>query len=287
MTQNLDLTIVILTLNEEANLPVALANVKGFASTVMILDSYSNDSTVSISEANGATVFQRNFDDFSSQRKYALEQLPIKTEWVLVLDADEYLSNELKAEIASVIPASSYDAYMMKRRFYWNGKWIKRGYYPTWLVRLGRVGLLTCDDRPINEHLICKTDRVGKLFNDFIDYNRKGLSEWIAKHNAYSDREAQQLFKNEAPSEELSFLKSQYHRKRWLRYKIWNKLPATLRPFTLFFYRYIVLGGILDGRHALQYHFLHAFFYRYLIELKLKELIRNKSINKVDVNEDF
>jgi len=282
MKTGLDITVVILTLNEEANLPFVLENVSGFCREVVILDSFSTDSTVAIAESYGAHIFQRKFDDFSSQRKHALEQLPIMSEWVLVLDADEYLSDELKEEIASVLPSSSCDAYLMKRRFYWKGKWIKRGYYPTKLIRLGRHGLITCDDRPINEHLICKSDKVSELKHDFIDFNRKGLADWLSKHNSYSDREARQLYLNEFPTQELSLFKSQYERKRWLRYKVWNRLPPIIRPFSLFIYRYVFLGGMFDGRVALQYHYLHAFFYRHLIELKLQELIKDNSKSKSD-----
>jgi len=282
MKNSPDITAVILTLNEEVNLPFALKNLEGFCQDVVVLDSFSSDATVALAKAYGARVFQRKFDDFSSQRKHALEKLPIHSEWVLVLDADEYLSEELKEEISSVLPESPHDAYVMKRRFYWRGRWIKRGYYPTKLIRLGRYGLITCDDRPINEHLICKSGRVGELRNDFIDFNRKGLAEWLSKHNYYSDREAQQLYSNEAPKQELSLFKSQYERKRWLRYKVWNRLPPTIRPLALFIYRYIFLGGVFDGPIAFQYHYLHAFFYRYLIELKLQELIKNKSKSKSD-----
>ena len=118
MKNELDITVVILTLNEEANIPFALENVKGFCRDVVILDSFSTDATVAIAEAYGARVFQRKFDNFSCQRKHALEQLPITSEWVLVLDADEYLSDKLKEEISRVLPSSSCDAYVMKRRFY-------------------------------------------------------------------------------------------------------------------------------------------------------------------------
>lgn len=277
MKNTLDITVIILTFNEEKNLAFALQNIKDFCSKILVLDSFSTDSTISIAKSYGAQVFQRKFDNFSNQRKYALEHLPISTKWIFMLDADEYLTDELKEEISRVLPSSQYDGYVIKRRFYWNGKWLKRGYYPTKLLRLGRYGSITCDDRPINEHLVCMSDNVCELQHDFIDQNRKGIGDWIIKHNSYSDREAKQLYLNENPKQKLSPFKSQYERKRWLRYKVWNKLPPIIRPLSLFIYRYILLGGLLDGRAALQYHYLHAFFYRYLIELKLQELIKNKS----------
>ena len=271
MNEKTDLTIVILTYNEELNLPYALDNVKDFATQIVILDSYSVDRTLEIAESYGARIYKRTFDNFSSQRRYALEEITYTTEWLFVLDADEFLSESLKEEIRQTISATDNDAFFIKRRFFWMGKWIRRGYYPTWLLRLGRPGKITCDDRPINEHLICRSGKVGKLKEDFIDFNRKSLFEWIAKHNHYSDREASQLLLEENSMEIYKIWRSQYERKRWLRVKVWNRLPPLLRPFLYFFYRYFLRLGFLDGKEAFIYHFLHAFIYRIMIDFKYLE----------------
>jgi len=267
-----DLTVVILTYNEEVNLPHALENVKGFAKEVVVLDSHSTDSTVEIAESFSARVYTRTFDDFSRQRKYALKEIPYITKWLFVLDADEYMTESLKQEIRGTIGNTDKDAFFIKRRFYWKGKWIKRGYYPTWLLRLGRTGMITCDERPINEHLICRSGKAGKLEEDFVDHNRKDLTNWIAKHNHYSSREARQLFLREGFDDRYDFWGSQYERKRWVRVKVWNRMPPVLRPFLYFIYRYVFRLGFLDGKEAFMYHFLHAFLYRVLIDFKYLEL---------------
>jgi len=277
MRKNADLTVVILTYNEEVNLPHALDNVKEFAKDVVVLDSYSTDKTLEIAESYGVRVYTRKFDDFSRQRKYALEVISYTTEWIFVLDADEFLTEQLKEEIKKTIGTTHLDAFYIKRRFYWMGKWIRRGYYPTWLLRLGRTGSITCDERPINEHLVCKNGNVGKLKEDFVDFNRKSLADWISKHNHYSDREASQLLSQDESKEVYKLWGSQYERKRWLRVKVWNKLPPLIRPFLYFSYRYIFRLGFLDGKEAFMYHFLHAFLYRILIDLKYLE---KKWLNK-------
>jgi len=277
MTEKTDLTVIILTYNEEVNLPHALENVKDFAKKVVVLDSHSTDKTLEIAESYGAKVYTRTFDDFSRQRKYALEQIPHNTKWLFVLDADEILTQQLKEEIRKTISKSDKDAFYIKRRFYWMGKWIRRGYYPTWLLRLGRTGSITCDDRPINEHLVCKSGNVGKLKEDFIDHNRKSLTDWISKHNHYSDREAYQLLSLDDSKETYKLWGTQYERKRWLRLKVWNKLPPLIRPFLYFSFRYVLCLGFLDGKKAFMYHFLHAFLYRILIDFKyLEKKWRNK-----------
>ena len=266
-----DLTVLILTYNEEINLPNALDNLEGFAKDVVVLDSFSTDRSPNIAKEFGARVFQRRFDDFSRQRNYALTQISYTTEWIFILDADEMLTDELKEEICETVKSTHLDAFFVKRRFFWMGQWIKRGYYPTWLLRLGRVGTLVCDERPINEHLVCITGKVGRLREDFIDHNKKSLSDWLDKHNRYSSLEAQVLLESGSPCENYRFFANQYERKRWIRVKIWNRLPPLVRPFLYFFYRYCIRLGFLDGKKAFAYHFLHAFFYRMIIDLKYLE----------------
>jgi len=264
------LTVIILTYNEEPNIPYALENVVGWAEDVFVLDSYSNDKTVEICEEKGAKVFFNKFEDFYKQRHHALTELPIKTEWVFFLDADEYIFDDTKSEISEKIKSDKFDAYHMKRRFYWMGKWIKRGYYPTWLLRLGRTKCVEWDKRPINEHMICTTGKIGILDGDFVDHNRKGLTEWIAKHNDYSTREAWELINKDV--EKYNFFGGQYERKRWLRKNIWAKMPPVIRPFFYFCYRYFFRLGFLDGKEAFLYHFIHAYIYRTLIDFKYLEI---------------
>jgi glycosyltransferase involved in cell wall biosynthesis len=271
-----NITVLILTYNEEKNIKFALENVKDWANEVVILDSYSTDKTIEIAEGYNAKIYYRKFDNFSAQRKYALNKLEISNEWVFVLDADEYLTEELKSEITSLMKdeENMKDAYFMKRRFYWQGQWLKRCFYPTTLLRFGKKGLINCDDRPINEHLICKTENIGYLEHDFIDYNRKDLNDWVLKHNKYATSEANQLMVKDKTK--YSFFKSQYERKRWIRTNIWNNLPPAFRPFIYFTFRYIIQGGFLDGKKAFMYHFIDSFVYRTLIDFKYLEQKWNK-----------
>lgn len=265
----LDLTVLTLTHNEEKNLPYLIENLKGFTDKLVVLDSGSSDKTVMIANNFGARVYYRQFDNFSNQRKYLLNEIQVTTKWVLILDADEFLTDELKGEISNVIEQGEFDAFNIKRRFYWMGKWVKKGYYPTNLLRLGKVGMLDCDDRPINEHLICKSKNVGQLEYDFIDENHNGLTSWFSKHNNYSTREALVLFEKDETN--YSFFGSQFERKRWIRVHIWNRLPVFIRPLIYLFYRLFIRLGVLDGPRVILYHFLHAFLYRCMIDAKYLE----------------
>lgn len=277
MTANL--TVIILTYNEEKNLPQALASVRGWAEQVLILDSFSTDRTLEIAKNHNCLVFQNRFEHYAKQRNYALEQLPISTEWVLFLDADEWLPAELKNEITAVI--SSHPAehgFYIKWRLLWMGQWIKRGYYPTWILRLFRHGKGRCEDRTVNEHLIVE-GKIGYLKGDFIHEDQKGVTDWINKHNNYATREAMELLKKPEETQEIDarWCGTQAQRKRWLRHRIWNRLPPLLRPLLYFIYRYGLRGGFLDGRAGLSYHFLQGLWFPMLIDIKYLEMQREIS----------
>lgn len=270
------LAVIILTYNEELNLGQALDSVVGWANEIFVLDSFSTDQTLEIARQHGCHIAQNKFENYAKQRNYALDQLPIRSEWVLFLDADEWAPRELKQEISNLILASPEEnGFYLSWRLIWMGRWIKRGYYPTWILRLFRYGKSHCEDRAVNEHLIVE-GKTGKLRNDFMHEDRKGISEWIAKHNVYATREAQELLNMRSAQDyqeiDARLFGNQAQRKRWLRYKIWNNLPPLIRPFFYFFYRYILAGGFLDGRGAFIYHFLQALWFPMLIDIKYLEM---------------
>ena len=270
------LAVIIMTYNEEPNIAQALASVCGWADDVFILDSYSNDRTLDIARQFGCQVVQNKFENFAKQRNFALDHLPIRCEWILFLDADEWLPVVLKEEISAlIINSPEENGFYLSWRLIWMGRWIKRGYYPTWILRLFRYGKSHCEERAVNEHLIVE-GKTGKLRNDFMHEDRKGISEWIAKHNVYATREAQELLNTRTTQGyreiDASLFGTQAQRKRWVRYKVWNKLPPLIRPIFYFFYRYVLAGGFLDGRNAFIYHFLQALWFPMLIDIKYLEM---------------
>jgi glycosyltransferase involved in cell wall biosynthesis len=279
--------VVILTLNEQDNISQALESVVDWANEIVVLDSFSADRTVQIAELYNCQIWQHKFENYSKQRNYAIEQIPIKSEWILFLDADEWMPNELKLEISQRLANDPEEnGFFIKWRFIWMGKWIRRGYYPTWMLRLFRHAYARCDERAVNERLIVKGD-VGYLENDFIHEDRKHISEWIAKHNRYASLEALDLINTERQANQqhtpARFLGNQAERKRWLRYRVWNRLPPLGRPILYFIYRYFLRGGFLDGHPAFIYHFLHALWYPMLIDIKYleyKKIYDNKN-NKI------
>lgn len=273
-----DLTVIILTFNEAPNIGQALVSVCNWATHVYVLDSNSTDETCAIAKSYSCQVFYHRFEGYPQQRNYSLVSLPIDTEWVFFLDADEWLTEELKKEIEIVLAnGPQVDGFYMKRRLIWMGRWIRRGYYPTWILRLFRRGKAYCGERSVNEHMVVE-GQVSYLQHDVIHEDRKGLGEWIAKHNHYAELESQELAKSSLSHTDITphFGGSQAERKRWLRIRIWERLPLLIRPFFYFSYRYFLKGGFLDGKEAFIYHFLQGLWYPFLIDVKYLEMKRRE-----------
>lgn len=278
------LSVIILTYNEEKNIEGCLKNMYGWANEIFIVDSYSNDKTLETANKFTEKIYQNRFESYARQRNWALNNLPITHDWVFFLDADEYLTEELKKEIEEVLPVTDYDGFYIKRRFYFMGRWIRHGgYYPTWILRLFRKEKAVVV-RDINEYVDVK-GKAGYLKYDFVDDNKKGIDEWIAKHNRYAAFEAKELLdrkmnKSENDKEgngDMRFFGNQAQRKRWIRQCIWNPMmPPLIRPFIYFIYRYFFRLGFLDGKEGFIYHFLQGLWFPFLIDVKYIEMKEKK-----------
>lgn len=270
--------VVILTYNEEKNIAQALQSIIVWATQVFVVDSYSTDGTCGIARQFACTVVQHEFTGYPQQRNWALAQLPITTEWVFFLDADEWMTNELQEEITQLLAAVPQEnGFYIKRRFIWMGRWIKHGYYPTWILRLFRYGKGRCEERSINEHFMVE-GKVGHLYHDFIHEDHRELDEWLYKHIRYAAKEAEELFKTTSATSYVAerLFGCQAERKRWIRSHLWNKFPPLLRPFGYFFYRFFLRGGFLDGKEAFIYHFLQGLWFPLLIDIKYIEMKKQK-----------
>jgi glycosyltransferase involved in cell wall biosynthesis len=270
------LAVVILTLNEEVNLPSALESVCGWADRVIVFDSGSTDRTREIADAAGCIVVTHPFTSYGAQRNAAIATAKEHAEWMFFLDADERLTPELRGEIDRVLASSpTENGFYVKRRLIWMGRWIRRGYYPTWILRLARTDHVRCEERSVNEHLIVD-GQTGRLREDFVHDDAKGLDEWIAKQTRYARHEAEEFFRHKDAHIPASPFGSQSERTRWVKLSIWNRLPPLVRPCLYFIYRYILRGGFLDGAAGFTYHVLQGFWLQLLIDINYLELRRKR-----------
>ncbi len=274
----MNISVLILTYNEEVNLPRCIESV-GWCDDVVILDSSSTDATIDIAETAGARVFQRPFDDYASQRNHGLNKIDYKHSWVLMLDADEQIDPELTSEIKDKLSEEPSDTclYRIRRKDFFFGHWIKRSSgYPTWFGRLIKVGYVKIE-RAINEEY--HTDGKVRFLDGHLLHNpfNKGMASWFEKHNRYSTMEADLIANSAAYNPKISeiFSKDPANRRKAVK-SIAYRLP--FRPFIVFAALYLFRGGFLDGRHGLMFCLLRS-FYEFMINCKTKELqFRRKNL---------
>jgi len=275
-----DLAIIILTFNEECHLARALNSVESIASEIFVIDSYSFDRTVEIAHARGATVLENKFVNYAKQFQWALENAPITASWVMRLDADEIVGPNLASEIDRKLPTLGGDiaGVNLKRKHIFMGQWIRHGgRYPLVLLRIWRNGQGRIESRWMDEHMIVWGGRTVTFCGDFADHNLNGLTFFTDKHNKYATREAIDILNQKyglfSRDEDLSSKSASLQAavKRWLKEKIYNRLPFWVGPLGYFLYRYIMQFGFLDGSKGLVYHFLQGFWYRFLVGAKVAE----------------
>ncbi|WP_154124399.1 glycosyltransferase family 2 protein [Grimontia hollisae] len=283
-----NISVIILTFNEEKHIERCISSLKSFASQVYVIDSCSTDRTKVLSESLGAKVYVNPWPgNHAKQFQWALDNCDISTEWVMKMDADEYLLPELQSEISTKLCLISEDisGVYIKRRLHFMGKWIKHGsYYPTWLLRIWRYKHGFMEQRLMDEHI--KLTRGGVVYfeNDLVDENLNNLTWWTLKHNNYSIREAIDTLNHiygfdESDLVSPKFFGTQEQRKRKLK-NLYSDLPVFFRPMLYFTWRYFFRFGFLDGKQGLIWHFLQGFWYRFLVDAKIVEIRHNAGCDR-------
>lgn len=268
------ISIVILTYNEEVNLPGCLENV-AWCDDVVVFDSFSTDRTVEIARAAGVRVVQHPFENYGAQREAARAAANYRHPWLLFLDADERIDADLQAELLSLPDQPTpHAAYRMRRKDHFMGKWIRHStLYPSWFTRVLWRERTRYEPRSVHEYPTVEGS-TGPLEGHLIHFNfNKGLEDWLAKHNRYSSMEAQENLRSLAQrhSDPRGLLSRNPVRRRRALKELSFRLPC--RPLLRFLYMYVLRGGFLDGRPGFWYCRLLA-FYELMIVLKMREAFR-------------
>jgi glycosyltransferase involved in cell wall biosynthesis len=269
-----NLTFLIPTLNEEKNLPFALESCQ-FADQIFVLDSGSIDHTRKISQDFGADFHYHGWKGYARQKNWGLNNLPINTDWVFILDADEAITHDLRRELLSITTDNTSDriaGYYVNRYFVWEGRIIRHcGYYPSWNLRFFRHGKARYEDRNVHEHMIVDGP-VGHLKGEMHHEDRRGREYLWQKHLHYADLEAREMYKNISQSRstiQSSIFGNPIERRRAIKESIWPYLPA--RWLFRFFYMYFFKSGFLDGSAGLDMCIFMS-KYEYEIEKRYRKL---------------
>lgn len=276
-----DITAIVLTYNEERHLRRCLKSLSEIGATTVVVDSFSTDETLAIAQRHGVAVLQHQFLNHASQFNWALEQIGSGAGWVLRLDADEYLTPRLIAEINHGLPGipESVAGVYCGRRMTFQGRLIRYGgISPIRVLRLFRAGRGRCENRWMDEH-VKAAGETADFQGEIIDDNLQPLTWWVAKHNNYASREAVDLLNIKygfMPYDSVAGLAGAFQAgvKRWIKEKVYARLPGGFRAFAYFSYRYFLRLGFLDGTAGTTFHVLQGFWYRYLVDAKIAEVER-------------
>jgi glycosyltransferase involved in cell wall biosynthesis len=265
--RNVPVSVLVPVKNEAENLRRCLPAL-AWAEEVFVIDSQSTDHTAEVAAEHGASVVQFHFNGrYPKKKNWALENLPFRNEWVLIVDADEVVIPELAAEIARRIQQDEADGYYLNSHYYFLGRRIRHcGYSECWNLRLfkhrlGRYERMPdetggrCGDNEAHEHVEL-AGRVLRLENELDHHAYPSIATWVEKHNRYAIWEAAQYerFRNEPIPTTIG--PGQRFRRR-LR-KIALRLP--MRPLIRFLYAYVLRLGFLDGLPGLIFCGLLAFY---------------------------
>ncbi|UCQ10399.1 glycosyltransferase family 2 protein [Edwardsiella tarda] len=280
------ISVVILTYNEEKHIARCLDTIKNIAEHIYIVDSYSTDRTIDIINSYGDINWcQNKFINHADQINFLLNHFHIKTDWILRIDADEYLDNELINWISQNLSMISKDVngICFNRYVSFMGRIMRHGgMNQYWILRMWRTGKGHCEQKWMDEHIVIDDGLTINASGKLIDENLNNLSWWSHKHVEYSTKECIDLLCNKSLIYNNGFLGKDSARKRKLKSKYIN-LPLFIRPLIYFLYRYFLRCGFLDGKEGFIWNILQCFWYRMLVDSKCLEILSFSKKNNCDI----
>ncbi|MCL7763379.1 glycosyltransferase family 2 protein [Polaribacter sp. Z014] len=288
------LTALVLTYNEEMHLRRCLESLKDICQEIVIIDSFSKDETENIAKEFGARFYQNPFVNHAVQLNWGIENTEINTDWVIRVDADEYISKELASSIENELPnlKSDITGVRVKRLMYFFNKPLKKaGMYPIWHLKLWRHGKASCEQRWMDERMKLSNGETTTLEGDLIDNNLNNLTWWTDKHNKYATREAIDILDkiyNFTNSDVVNanLFGTGEERRRWFKKKYLN-LPLFVRPLIFWFIRYVLQGGFLEGKRGFIWNALQCGWYRFLVDAKIYEAYKAAGKDKNELIKYF
>ena len=264
-----DITAIILTRNEKDFIEECIRSISNVAKRIVVVDSYSDDNTVELAKNMGAEVFQHEFFNYSKQYKYAVKIANVQTKWILRIDADERLTTESAEELNLLCNMNEdSDVTGIVLRFY--NMFLGRpmyhgGMYPWKKLSVYKTGVGDIEDRNMDEHIILSSGKTVEAKKDSQHLAFRGLTFFTNKCNWYSTREAMDYFEQRKVNNKNASLKTR------IKMSVYYKLPLGFRSWAYYVYRYYVRLGFLDGKEGKIFAFLHAYWYRFLVDAKIYE----------------
>lgn len=270
-----DLTAIILTCNEEKNIERCIGSLNGLAKRIIVVDSGSTDKTIEIAESLGAEVLSHPWQNYSKQYIWGEKSAKIDTRWTFRIDADESLTEESAEEIEKLCNDNSntdVNGLVIRFKVTFMGRELKHGgIYPFKKLLVYKTGIGYMEERNMDEHIVLKSGRSIEVKSDSLHYDYKDLTAWIDKHNKYSSREVLDYFESLSSVVDTTGISNGAKFKRFVKFKIYYKLPLGTRAHLYYLYRYYWKKGFLDGKEGKMFAFFQAYWYRFLVDSKIYE----------------
>ncbi len=264
------ISIIILTKNEEKDLAGCLDSIK-WCDDIHLLDSGSKDQTINIALQRGVKIHNNEFKSFGQQRNFALDNVVLKNDWILFLDADEVVTEKFRSNIFESVKNAGEEVagFYCCWKLMLEDKWLKQSdNFPKWQFRLMRKGRARFTDFGHGQKEDCVMGKVAYIKEPYLHYGfSKGWVNWMERHNKYSDSEAIARLKNCPPFRNMFSSRGSIRNpaiKSWM-----SKIPGW--PFLRFCYAYIFNLGFIEGIQGFNYC-MNMAYYEFLIQLKMREI---------------
>jgi glycosyltransferase involved in cell wall biosynthesis len=288
MSSNKDLGILIISFNEEIHLRRCIENARKLSDQIFVVDSFSSDKSIEILEELGVTYLKNSFSTHAKQINIGIDHFPFEVKWLLRLDCDELLSDDLINEIKAKVSDTDeypFNGYFIQRKVNFLQGILHYGMInPIWLLRLWKRVDGKCNDLWMDEKIELVNPQTARMNGLLYDHNLNELTWWIQKHNQYATREAYEILRQKYRLHTPQETATQDRRVVQAK-KMYNQFPIFVRPFVLFIYAYFIKLGFLDGKRGLIWNFLQVFWYRFLVDVKVFEFEIKHQLNAEIIRE--
>lgn len=269
-----DVTVIIPTFNEEANIADCIKSLDGFAKKIILMDNYSTDHTKDIAENLGAKVIQSDMT-YKERLNYGINMPDVDTKWVMNIDADERMTPETIKELNKAteiyLNNTKINGIVLRYHFVFMGKLLKHSMSNK--MRLFKKGMAYMENVELDEHFVLREGKAYKMKSCLLHLEYKGMDSLTKKLNGFAKRKAKETVEIQNKEKNVSYdgLATITKVRRYLNYNFYNKLPIRWRAMLYFIYVYYFRLGFLDGTRGKLFYFTFFYWYKLLTDAYIKE----------------